>query len=85
MEGLMNDKIVTHEDLPMLRGVRNRLSTAPGSERDLLDRLIAAAEADEPPLPEGWVVLTTPSTGSKRILFHHPDGSLTAWDDHGSP
>ena len=51
------DKLVTHEDLLTLRGVRARTSVNDGESLRLLDRLITAAEADRPPLPEGWVAI----------------------------
>ena len=66
----MTDKPVTHEDLSVLRGLRDRLTPEDDYERDLLDRLIAAAEADAPPLPEGWVLLRF-ADGAQRVLWHH--------------
>ena len=82
----MNDKIVGYEDLATLRNIRTEVCrpnnhptgcTCPGSE--LLDRLIAAAEADRPPLPEGWVLLRD-HNGSHRALWHN-DGVLFDRDD----
>jgi len=67
----MNDKVITHADLDTLRQVRTWCSQeAEALAAALLDRLIAAAEADQPPLPEGWVVLGMPTKGSRRILWH---------------
>ena len=75
----MNDKIVTHEDLSALRGIREAATSRdtyyPGDATSkfnpiaLLDRLIAAAEADQPPLPEGWVLLDG-DDGSKYPYWH---------------
>ena len=85
----MNDKIVTHEDLSALRGIREAATslttyypddaTAKLTPLALLDRLIAAAEADQPPLPEGWVLLRD-HNGSHRALWHN-DGVLFDRDD----
>lgn len=77
----MNDKIVTHEDLPSLLQMRQEIPMDPTSQRaQILDRLIAAAEADQPPLPEGWVLLRL-ADGTHRALWHEggclylgPDG-----------
>lgn len=72
VEGV-SDKIVTHADLPTLQMMRN--CTGDGAESAvLLDRLIAAAEADAPPLPKGWVVYTDGDGGER--VFWHRDGVL---------
>lgn len=70
----MTDKIVTRDDLPVLRDLR-RAGHDGEPEAALLDRLIAAAEADQPPLPEGWVLLRL-ADNSQRVLWHH-DGRLS--------
>lgn len=75
----MNDKIVTHEDLDLLREMREQADYGRIHQAPLLDRLIAAAEADQPPLPEGWVLHTTPA--GSRAVFWHRDGYLYQWDD----
>ena len=70
----MTDKIVTHEDLPMLRKCRAACEDADGPVALLFDRLIAAAEADRPPLPEGWVVYDTGNDG--QTVYWHEAGRL---------
>ncbi len=63
----MSDPIVTHADLPDFERLRFAVANR-ASERALLDRLIAAAKADAPPLPEGWV-LAEVDDGSHRVLW----------------
>lgn len=63
----MSDPIVTHADLERLRIIRHCLDL-PENVALLLERLIAAAEADAPPLPEGWVLYNTPL--GRRALWH---------------
>lgn len=79
----MNDKIVTHADLGDLLDLRSHCADFDSDEAErkveMLDRLIAAAEADAPPLPEGWVLHTTPA--GSRAVFWHRDGYLYQWDD----
>lgn len=76
--------VVTYEDLAALRELRDDLdrkgALPTGTALPLLDRLIAAAEADQPPLPEGWVLLTHHDGSSLRVLWHH-DGDLYLNDD----
>src|SRR5699024_9219915 len=60
-----------------LRALRSDCSEFEKDEQRLLDRLIAAAEADAPPLPEGWVLLDT--TKGRRALWHE-DGDLYEHD-----
>ena len=75
----MNDKIVGYEDRNTLDDAFRWIDGVPvgqeaisGKRRvlELLTRLIEAAEADQPPLPEGWVVLDMPPQGSRRVLWH---------------
>ena len=74
----MNDKIkVPHEYLPTLRRMRDG-SIIP-SDLDKVDEFIAAAEADRPPLPEGWVTETRPD-GSSRTVWHK-DGVTSLWSN----
>ncbi len=75
----MSDPIVTHADLHDLERLRRRLAVAFHNEEPLLDRLIAAAKADAPPLPEGWV-LAEADDGSHRVLWHK-DGWLNLYSD----
>ena len=62
----MTDKLVTHADANTIEDARRWISNVPVGQKavsgkarvlDLLDRLRVAAEADQPPLPEGWVLL----------------------------
>ena len=71
----MNDKIITHEDLDLLREMREQADYGRIHQAPLLDRLIAAAEADAPPLPEGWVVYTY--TDGAQSVFWHSAGELS--------
>ena len=76
--------VVTYADLMALHDLRATYNPTPGDAIDkLLDRLIAAAEADRPPLPEGWVLHTTPA--GSRAVFWHRDGYLQQWDDDDRP
>lgn len=80
----MTDKLVTHEDLAVLRDLRNSEGFYDGDAADaLLNRLIAAAEADVPPLPEGWV-LATFGDGGRQPLYHR-DGGFFIKDDGSLP
>lgn len=70
----MNDKpekIVTHEDLDAIAMIERKCGNLPieGRASDILRRLRAAAEADAPPLPEGWV-LSVDNTGTHRVYWH---------------
>lgn len=80
----MNDKIVTRDDLAALRALRSDCSVFEKDEQRLLDRLIAAAEADQPPLPEGWVLA---SISGMSFPYWHSDGLLYQGitDDDGTP
>ena len=79
----MTDKIVTHADLPVidtlasLRPSMFRDEDAYQAVSEFLARARAAAEADAPPLPEGWVLLNT--TKGRRALWHE-DGDLYEHD-----
>lgn len=75
----MSDPIVTRADLDVLRGIYRRLIPEEDYERDLLVRLIDAAEADTPPLPDGWV-MAKDSGGARRVMWHQ-DGALWTYDD----
>lgn len=79
----MNDKIVTHADRQPLADLRQWIAHQPDHPWtdvrrshliDTLDRLIAAAEADAPPLPEGWVLHDDGLLGSR--VFWHRGGDL---------
>ena len=59
---------IPHEHLTRLEYLRG-LKVEPGDVRDMLDDLIAAAQADQPPLPEGWVVLDG-SDGGQYAYWH---------------
>lgn len=59
----MTDKLVTHEDrdaIAYLIGLIGPITDADpktmSAAADFLGRAAAAAEADQPPLPEGWVI-----------------------------
>jgi hypothetical protein len=78
---------VTHADLDTLRTLRqsygpDREVKCGGSVTDLLDRLIAAAEADQPPLPEpeqiGSVVRATCVHGSTGVFVKQGEDSWIA-------
>ena len=69
-----NNVRVTRDDLAFLRGMRANLDNATDAAREMVDRLIAAAEADQPPLPEGWYLLNM-GGGASRVLWH-ADGML---------
>ena len=73
----MNDKTVTHEDLPMLRKCRAVCEDIDGPVALLFDRLIAAAEADQPPLPEGWYWV---ERGEGRCAAYVKDGLISPFD-----
>ena len=77
----MTDKIVTYADLNALRALRSDCSEFEKDEQRLLDRLIAAAEADAPPLPEGWVVYADSEDGQR--VFWHSSGDLSIYKDAG--
>ncbi len=62
----MSEPIVTHADLDDLVHLREQATTS--EQIVLLDRLIAAAKADAPPLPEGWVLVEA-DDGSHRVLW----------------
>lgn len=78
----MNDKIVTHADLDaitVLDRVRPREYVSEDEYQvvaELLARLRAAAEADQPPLPEGWYSWRTDSNGNVHV-WH--DGNDRLW------
>lgn len=83
----MTDKLVTHQDLNTIEDARRWIANVPvghevnGKARvlDLLDRLRVEAEADAPPLPEGWVAVTV-RPGSEAVFWHR-DGGLYQWAD----
>lgn len=84
----MTDQLITYDDLNTIEDARRWIANVPvgqeavsGKARvlDLLDRLRVEAEADQPPLPEGWVLHTTPA--GSRAVFWHRDGRLHQWDD----
>lgn len=75
----MSDPIVTHADLPDLERLSRRLTATFGDQEPLLDRLIAVAKADSPPLPEDWM-LAEHADGTHRVLWHK-DGTLWLNDD----
>src|SRR5690606_39638419 len=70
-------KVVTRQDLAILRRIRKEGDRSPEADA-LLDRLIAAAEADAPPLPEGWVLH---SEGGHRHPYYHERGHIYASAD----
>ena len=76
----MTDPIVTHADLKILRRLRvdeADLSNAPNDDAviRLLDRLIEAAEADAPTLPEGWYLYARYG-GGQAVLFVDDEGDV---------
>ena len=82
----MNDKIITHEDLNALRAINDSLPVSlvqEGPAQHLLDRLIAAAEADQPPLPLGTVAWVTKRTTGQRLIGQRIamgcNGTRPAW------
>lgn len=89
----MSDKLVTHDDLDALRGIRHAATSidswcpegevTPGPLA-LLDRLIAAAEADQPPLPEGWVIRKHGAVHYHRagVLYSNADCTQVTWQEH---
>ncbi|MFK5691320.1 hypothetical protein ACI3EY_16805 [Ornithinimicrobium sp. LYQ92] len=70
----MNDKIVRHEDLDVLRALRNGEAVNTPDLDPILDRYIRAAEADKPALPEGWVLVRFES--GNHGAYWHKDGNL---------
>lgn len=56
----MNDKIVTHADLDAIALIESAVDQHnPGmAARVLVQKLRAAAEADQPPLPDGYAIRT---------------------------
>ena len=68
--------LVTHADLDAITSIERDYLGDDGPEdvMDLVHRLRAAAEADKPALPEGWVLSDIPG-GSQRVLWH-ADGRL---------
>lgn len=77
----MNDKIITHEDLEALELMRDWAEGYVPVEQ-IVARLIAAAEADKPALPEGWVLLN--NSGKHRVLWHDGTGYLRAEQGGGA-
>ena len=79
----MTDKTVTYADLDDLRFLRVAAETEPDQHPAILlvDRLIAAAEADRPPLPEGWVVYRGEYGG--QAVYWHRNGAL--YEDTNDP
>lgn len=83
----MTEKIITHEDLPHIAAIEKMMDRGGpgipvGQWNDLIDfvkHLRITAEADAPPLPEGWVLLTR-HDGTSRVLWHY-DGDLYLKDD----
>ena len=75
---MSEEKLITYADLNALRGARGVFYDGTPRAR-LLDRLIAAAEADAPSLPEGWVLYTAHDGG--RAVFWHRGGSVYQWDN----
>ena len=79
------DKLVTHEDRLIIEDIFSASTPDDWTEEqkeasaDLYRRLIAAAEADQPPLPEGWVVESYPD-GISRIVWHK-GGATSMWSD----
>lgn len=74
-------KIVTYVDLGLLQAMRQS-ATYRGATTDLLDRLIAAAETVDPPLPEGWVLLYDPGYGDgPRVVWHRANCLFIRRDD----
>ena len=77
----MTDKTVTYADLGVLRDID---AAVRGHDVDasavaaLLDRLIAAAEADRPPLPEGWYLW---DAGGARSVVYVTGEHMSRWDD----
>lgn len=79
--------IVTHADLQTLRRLRNKdehlreWSQKEIADTDvLLDRLIAAAEADAPTLPEGWYLWRDEHSGASTAVYVK-GGRISRWDD----
>ena len=63
---MSEEKLITYADLDTLRGVR-RIFRDGTPRASLLDRLIAAAEADQPPLPEGWYAFESVTHGTLHV------------------
>ena len=72
----MTDKTVTYADLDAIAVIERECSalSCEGQAIELLRRLRAAAEADRPPLPEGWVVYDDGIQGAR--VYWHQDGDL---------
>ena len=72
----MTDKTVTYEDLDAIAVIERECSalSCEGQAIELLRRLRAAAEADRPPLPEGWVLLRLED--EEYTALWHQDGML---------
>ena len=79
---MTTDKIVTHADLDAIKVIERECASIPcsGEAADLLRRLRAAAEADQPPLPEGWVLLED-ANGRGQIPYWHESGWLFSQRD----
>lgn len=80
------EKIITHDDLDALQDIRE-LAAVRSWPRScaLLDRLIAAAEADAPPLPEGWHLWDNPvatADDRDRLTPLRPTVTESAEDEH---
>lgn len=71
----MTDIKIPHTNLPALRRMLDG-SIIP-ADLDVVREFIAAAEADQPPLPEGWVVLEL--GGGTSRAYYHCDGHLREW------
>lgn len=83
----MIDNPVTYADRTDLLNLRAMVedfdSDAAERQTHLLDRLIAAAEADQPPLPEGWVLLRY-SDGSHGVFYYPGRGDVLTRYDNGT-
>lgn len=80
----MTTENIRHVDLPALRETRSVLLEA-GYAPDaypvaMTDRLIAAAEADAPPLPAGWYLLDQ-NPGDGLLDFHRQGWVYALWHD----
>lgn len=79
----MSDKAITHEDLPHIATIEKMMDRGgpgipAGQWNDLVEfvkHLRITAEADRPPLPEGWVLLVGDDGGL--YPYWHEDNRLS--------
>lgn len=74
----MNEKVVTYEDLDDLLRIKEAVGNAGCGV--LVDRLIAVARADAPPLPEGWYLWRDEHGGTSTAVYVK-GGRISRWDD----